>query len=366
MKGLLVIIAFFAIINYSGTSSKSAVPTPVKDTTGNIFIITLDGFRWQEMFKGSDDDIISNPAYTKNKELLNALYGGENEEIKRSKLMPFIWNVVAKQGQVLGNRKFRNNVDVSNLYAISYPGYNEMFTGKPDLFITGNQKNNNKNETIFQYLSFIPRFNGKVAAYTSWNVFPFILNTSQSKIKINSGYNTGYPEIESDKKILLNHIEEDIDNKGDTRNDMLTFLSAKEFLQKNRPKVFYIAFGETDEYAHGRNYDMYLHKANECDKLIASIWQWIQSTDGYKNNTTLIITTDHGRGQSPNKWHSHNGFYAGSHQIWAAFLGKGIEPIGERKDQLQVYQRQIAQTIAHFAGERFGDEQPIITSLVSK
>ncbi len=42
--------------------------------------------------------------------------------------------------------------------------------------------------TLFEYLNKLPEYSGKIAAFTSWNAFPYILNEERSYIYINSGY----------------------------------------------------------------------------------------------------------------------------------------------------------------------------------
>src|ERR1035438_5771204 len=79
----------------------------------NIFIITTDGFRWQEVFTGADSDLISNSRYVVDTALLKQLYWDSTAELRRQKLMPFLWNIVAKQGQLYGNRLYENKVNVS-------------------------------------------------------------------------------------------------------------------------------------------------------------------------------------------------------------------------------------------------------------
>jgi phosphopentomutase len=68
-----------------------------------------------------------------------------------------------------------------------------------------------------------------------------------------------------------------------------------ECLQKFKPRVLYIAFGETDDWAHQRRYDRYLDYIHVFDSYLKRLWTLLQSMDEYRNNTTLIITTDHGR-----------------------------------------------------------------------
>ncbi|HSY60452.1 MAG TPA: hypothetical protein VK796_01200, partial [Cytophaga sp.] len=95
----------------------------------NIFIITTDGFRWQEVFNGADSAILFNPKYVKDTATLRYMYWGNTPEERRQKLMPFMWNFIEHKGQLWGNRNYGNEVSVVNPYKISYPGYNEILTG---------------------------------------------------------------------------------------------------------------------------------------------------------------------------------------------------------------------------------------------
>ena len=365
MKYLISILLLFAFAfpsekNFTATSHNN------NDTTTNIFIITIDGYRWQELFNGADSNIVANEKYTRDAENLNNMYGGISTIERRRNLMPFMWSVIAKKGQLYGNRNYDNNVNISNPYALSYPGYSEMFTGKIDLSVTNNHKNINNNKNIFEYLNSKDCYHGKVALFTSWDVFPFILNEKRSGIAINSGYEN-VPEENSYAQQTLNTVQSNIiKNKEHTRQDMLTFIAAKEYLQQRKPTIFYLGLGETDEYAHKGNYDMYLQKANESDKIISELWYFVQTTEGYKNNTTFIITTDHGRGKSHSSWISHGTFTRGSSQTWLALLGKNIPALGEVKTEGQIFQKQLAQTIATLLGEEFGEQKAIETGLAVK
>jgi hypothetical protein len=127
---------------------------------------------------------------------------------------------------------------------------------------------------------------------------------------------------------------------------------AIEYMKTNHPRVLYVSMGETDEWAHAGKYDYYLEAARYNDELIRMIWETVQSDPFYKNNTTLLITTDHGRGIG-DKWTSHNNSIPRSNEIWMAAFGNRIPRLGEVKRPMQVYQEQIAQTIAYLAGLKF-------------
>src|SRR5262245_4166515 len=96
----------------------------------NIIIITTDGYRWQEVFKGMDSSIANNSKFNQgDSAYIFERYWSNDENERRKKLMPFLWNTVANQGQIYGNRKYNNKVSNANPHWFSYPGYSEIMTG---------------------------------------------------------------------------------------------------------------------------------------------------------------------------------------------------------------------------------------------
>lgn len=348
MKSTLISLVFTALIPLSFFDSSTS-PINQKLVTKNVFIITTDGFRWQEVFTGADSLLINNENYTPDPENIKAMYWSSNPDERRKKLLPFFWNIISSKGQLYGNRLLDNKMNVANNYAISYPGYNEMLTGVDDPFINSNRKMNNPNINVLEYLNLQPEFAGKIAAFSSWDVFPYILNRDRNDLVINSGYQSPSEHSAS----LVQSVQDSVQEKTGTRYDELTFITAKEYIKKNQPRIVYLGLGETDEFAHQGRYDLYLDQANKVDHMIAELWHWVQTTSGYKDNTTFIITTDHGRGSKANKWISHGEFIKGSSQTWLAVIGPKLQPIGEMKNSGQIYQQQLAQTIAHLSGEEF-------------
>jgi hypothetical protein len=339
----------------------TSAPPPAK----NLFIITIDGFRWQELFAGADSSIINDERYTPDTSTMKMMYWATTPQDRRKKLMPFFWNVLVSKGQVYGNRSFRNRANTSNFYSLSYPGYNEIFTGNTDMTVSSYDKKINQNKNVLEYLNRETNYRGNVVAFTSWDVFPFILNKERSGIKMNSGYQ--HFENDDVMQSLVNKVEDDaIYNKTETRQDRLTFITAKEYISKFQPSVVYLGFGETDEVAHRGRYDLYLEKAAAIDKMIGELWHWVQSTPGYKDNTTFVITIDRGRGRSSSKWADHGLFVNGSSQTWLVLIGPNITPLGEMKNEGQIYQKQIAQTIASLVGEDFKSDKPAAPAIALK
>jgi hypothetical protein len=171
-----------------------------------------------------------------------------------------------------------------------------MFTGQTDIGISSNEKKVNPTPNVLEYLNRQGNYKGDVVAFTSWDVFPYILNRVRSRIKMNSGYEN----MREDNGIqsLVNKVEnEEVYNKTGTRQDELTFVTAKEYIRRFQPSIVYLGFGETDEMAHKARYDLYLEKATEVDNMIGELWHWVQSTPGYKNTQHLSLqqTTEGGR-----------------------------------------------------------------------
>ncbi len=324
-------------------------------TAENIFIITTDGFRWQEVFTGADPGLIANPRYVEDTALLKESYWDSSPELRRQKLMPFLWNTIARQGQLYGNRLYENKMDVTNLYKISYPGYNEMLTGYADPVFIPNLPIRNRNRNILEYLNSREPYAGKVAAFSSWNVFSAILNEKRSRLPLNSGYES-LPDDSSLNNAIINASQNNILHKKNTRYDLLTYLGAREYIEHNHPRVVLIGFGETDEFAHMGRYDLYLQQATQVDRMIAELWYYVQTSAFYRNKTTFIITTDHGRGRRPTAWYKHGILTSGSGETWFAVIGPGIIAEGEIKYPHQSWQKQIAPLIARLLGEQFGNK----------
>ncbi len=342
MRTLLILCL---IMTYCKTLSYAvADQTEERPNNNNVFVITLDGFRWQELFSGADSSILNDAEFTKDISIVKKQFWNSCPEERRKMLMPFLWSTVANEGQIFGNRNYKSCVNVSNTYALSYPGYNEIFTGSTDPYLFSNRKIRNKNITMLEYLNKESYFKGKVASFASWDMFPYIFNQRRSGLYVNCRD----PLWKKKARDFSFEIKtEDSDNPS-LRNDISTYLSAKEYILEHSPQLVHIGLSGTDTYGHKRRYADYLYQAHLADKIISLLWQLVQSSPFYKNRTTFIITTDHGRGGTSSNWYKHGLFVKGSSQTWMALLGNGVRKLGEYKQAVQLYQKQIAGTIGYF------------------
>jgi len=353
------IFIFLCLIPFFATAQQNA------GEIKNVIIITSDGLRWQEVFKGIDTAINAmhkfNQGHEDSTETMKA-YWDNDEATRRKKLMPFFWSTLATQGQLYGNRTLDNKVDVANPYWFSYPGYNEIFTGYPDTAVNSNEYKPNPNVTLLEYLNQQPAYKGKVAAFGAWDAFDRILNKERSGLPVFAAYTpTSGTALTAKQKLINSMLKDSFKPFGSSEClDVFTHYAAMEYLQQKKPKVLYISYGETDEWAHAGRYKSYLDAVHQVDQWIGDVWNYVQSTPEYKNKTAILITCDHGRGDKvKSQWTSHGSSVSDSHEIWMALIGPGIPAKGEVKTSMQLYQKQFAQTIANLLRLTYKANHPI-------
>lgn len=348
-KFLLLAVSFLAF--HQAFSQKASYKTE------NIVLITLDGLRWQELFKGADSLFVDDTGMIKSIGSLLGDFWDEDPVVRRKMLFPFIWSTIATQGQIYGNRKFGNRVDNQNKMWFSYPGYNEILSGfADDERINSNSKMNNPNVTLLEYLNQMPVYKDKVYAYGSWDVFPYIINEERSGVPVNAGFDKAEGDDLTDVEKTINRLQSEIRGPwGGVRLDPFTHHFAMEGMKKYKPRITYIAYGETDDWAHDNEYDQYLWSAKQTDAYIREIWEFIQSDPQYRDKTTMIITTDHGRGTNKSSWKSHGSDVYDAGEIWIAAIGPDTPGIGEMKTQGDWQSAMIARTVFKLLGMEYPD-----------
>jgi hypothetical protein len=343
MKGTLI-CCFLLLIGLSVNTRKAL---RAMDPEKKIFIITMDGFRWEEVFNGADSLLLQD---TKSG-LAKAMFWNQSLAERRKKLLPFLWNVIGTQGQVFGNRAKGNKVNVANPYGISYPGYSELLTGKVDLSIYNNEKKKNSNPNLLERLNNDPAYEGRVAAFTSWDVFPFILDRKKGSFVLNSGHQNIDGKLSQNESMLNDVQSKVIGEKTETRYDELTYIACREYVIKKKPSVVFLSFSGTDNAGHDKNYNQYLKEASNADRMIGELWNLVQQIPEYAGKTTFLITTDHGRGAKASNWHKHGFFVPGSSETWMALLGPSIVPQGELRVNDQLYQKNISDLVFELLGK---------------
>ena len=330
--------------------------------TENIILITLDGVRTEEMFGGLDLAVIK--ASTKKGRVedtaLYKTYWAATPEEGRAKVMPFFWNVLMKQhGSIAGDRSKGSTVQITNSHRFSYPGYSEILTGQAhDDQIKSNDKLRNPNPTVLEFLRRKLRVEPqKVAAFASWDVIDWIVESKPGTIASNAGYEKYVSPDE--RNADTNRLQFEARTPWDSvRSDAYTFRFAMSHLRTYKPRVLYIGLGETDDWAHDQRYDRVLQTLQLTDNYLKQLWELLQSSPQYKNKTTIIITTDHGRGNTPADWSDHGSDVEGAQYIWLAAIGPDSRLRGEWRDSPTIYQNQIAATMSRLLGLDYSEQNP--------
>lgn len=352
LHGITLWMLFFASwlggLNASSTASAQ----------DRLVYVTWDGFRWQELFGGADESLLNKdvggvPEVAVTRES----FWRETPEARRATLLPFVWEVIAQQGQIVGDPARDSKAVSTNGLKFSYPGYSEMFVGFVNKDVVSNNKIPNPHVTVLEHLHRQPGFGGNVAAFATWDVIEFVLNRERSGMLVLTGWQAVRDEPLTPGQQKVNELVRDLPrNWRGNVYDVVSYQAAREHLQRHKPRVLYLGLGETDEWAHARRYDLYLEAAQRSDRYLRELWELLQSMPEYRGRTTLIVATDHGRGVGRD-WANHGEKIVGAEQIWMLGLGPKIPALGVR-ERVHATQSQIAATLAEAVGVDFRAAYP--------
>jgi arylsulfatase A-like enzyme len=239
---------------------------------------------------------------------------------------------------------------VTNAFRVSYPGYAEMLTGHPqDAVIDGNVDFQNPSETVLEFAR--QKLNldrSQVALFASWNAFLHIGESKPGTITINAGYQAfeggeRMRDLSRGQFLALSPWDEE-------RHDYFTFEMALEYLRTVKPRVLFISFDETDDWAHDKRYDRVLDSIHYLDQCLRELFATLDAMPEYKGSTSVIVTTDHGRGSKLDDWSDHGKKVAGAEQVWMAIAGPDTPARGEITNAPEIHQRDIAPTILELLG----------------
>lgn len=257
-------------------------------------LVTIDGLRWQEVFRGPDPALDAKP------------------EDRGRVLMPFLRSFAA-EGALIGDRDAGSCMRVENPYWFSFPGYAEMLTGRPNPKIRSNRKQWNREVTTLEWLNGREDFRGLVRVFAEWDRAPYIVNTRRS----------GLPVFVAEQSLEGNR-------------DAPTMAAAQEFFPSGA-RAAWVDLGDTDTRAHKGDYPGVLDAAEKADRFLAELWARIEADPHTAGQTTLLVTVDHGRGEAAGgKWRGHGSgrihglkapvSWPGSDATWMAARGPAIRP----------------------------------------
>ncbi len=198
-----------------------------------------------------------------------------------------------------------------------------------------------------------------MAVYGTWETFKDIFNEPRSQLAMQAGWDAPYHGKTDARQALLNELYRTT-TRLDDEDVWDSFLQTPllDYVKSAHPRVLFVGYGETDNWAHAGRYDLVLHSAHAFDAYVAELWATMQAMPEYRDSTTFILTTDHGRGSGLVAWKEHGVEEKGSENIWIAVLGPGTAALGERGQVGGVAQAQIAATVAALLGKNFRHDVP--------
>jgi hypothetical protein len=329
--------------------------TLAQDTQPRVILITLDGARVEEIFGGFDVTALRSTLRPNQKVEEHPVYKrfwADTPELRREKLMPFFWGTLMREhGSIAGNTRIGSSVTLTNRHRFSYPGYAEVLLGEAhDDVIASNDSARNPYVTVLEGLKQALGLPASgVGVFASWDVFSAIVEHEEGALTVNDGFRAfthDDPEIRR-----LSELQFQTPTPwNQVRHDVYTFRFAMAHLRTARPRVLYLALGETDDWAHDGRYDRVLDAYVRSDDYLRELWTWLQADEEYRGRTHILLTTDHGRGRTERDWRNHGANVEGAEDVWIAFASPAMARRGEWRDHAPLRSNQIAATLAAWMG----------------
>ncbi len=302
------------------------VPTPEVsraaarlDNRGTVVVVALDGVRWQEVFEGVDP------------KLARAHKLPPNEIDSADELMPNLHHVIANGGSAIGAPGHGEPMRASGPNYISLPGYVEMLTGRPSACQSNDCPSTDQPTIADELAERAGGWAGDVAVIASWPGIAKAAARHPDRILVSAGRNRGatrhYLRYDATTREILDAGARaaPYPGHGDFRPDQYTAAIALRYLTTARPLFLFVGLGEPDAYAHRGLYRDYLRAIRHADAVIGEIDHHLAELSRRGHPTTLIVTTDHGRGS---RFAGHGGSAPESARVWLVARGAGIAAKG--------------------------------------
>ena len=146
------------------------------------------------------------------------------------------------------------------------------------------------------------------------------------------------PAPKTDRERAINELAADLPRYWDYGPyDAPMVYAALESLRTSKPRVLYVMLGEGDEWAHAGRYDLYLDATSAPTASSAACGTRCSRCPSTRIKTTLLVTTDHGRGATTADWNDHGKKVPAAESTWMAALGAGVAAarrarVGHRHD----------------------------------
>ena len=275
-----------------------SLPLPVHAyETENVFVVVIDGLRNEEAF----DD----PGH---------------------QFIPHIWNDLRPLGTIY--TEFYNDFQTT----ITTPGHEAMVTGQwhfhPNLLTYGGFNDARPEApTIFEYFR-------KHTGLPQESCM--VVTGKENNLRLDWSLEPAYGPDYAGLMFL-----------GGTDDETYALLAEK--LAEHKPKLVLVNFRDVDEYGHTGNWDLYTEAILHADHLVYRMWtELIQADDDYRDKTTMIVTSDHGRNDDEIGFQDHGGMSHSNRHV--LFLALGPDTPGGLSTSERRYLIDIAPTVGELLG----------------
>jgi hypothetical protein len=283
----------------SADPSAAAEPDVPRTEPAAVVLVVLDGVRWQDVFV---------PENT-----------------------PVLHRMIADRGAAIGAPGHGPVMSASGPAFVSLPGYSEIFTGRRAHGCADNDCGRARAATLFDEVVHAEGSADAVALFSSWERIERAASPWEGSFVLSAGRSGRWhpEELARDPGIaaLLDEAgkADPFPGYGDFRPDRLTGETALRYLELRQPRLLYVGLGEPDEYAHRGDFTGYLGSLRAADAVVGAIFETLDRMGERGARTTVLVTTDHGRGAD---WRHHGREMRESARTWLFAGGEGISARG--------------------------------------
>lgn len=322
---------FGALCLTFSTALSPAARAEVAGIGANVILVTIDGVRYEEFFKGVDPVL----AQASTEVFFKTLKGLQKTS-----------------GAFILGDQITSVATVSNAANVSLPAYQSILSGATQPCMDNNCGRIGV-QTLQEGLVNMGWPKHEAVTLGSWDKIAYAAESHEGATFVNVAREDLTDPITglSDPELVKINKAQAADKPpwSDVRYDKYTWAHALRYLKVNKPSLLYVSLNDTDEYGHANQYSKYLAALRERDQWISDLIQTLGTMGEYGRNTILLVTTDHGRGKGF-QWTGHGSNIENSRYIW--FFGHDLSG----KNRLA-----RLETVTHF---EHNDIRPLIESLL--
>lgn len=280
---------------------------PASTPPQNVLFITIDGVRYHEIFRG-------------------VRFPNRASEERGTPVVPQFLKYAEEQGYTFGNKwqDHGRKMKISNTSAISQPGYRALHTGEFESACRNNQCALIDRATFIDRLVDEAKFgSSEVATFASWNVIGKVIESKPGRTVRSIAFEPIQglsPEQSAPYSEIQARADADRPTKWNgSRYDQYTFEMGLRYLEEFKPRMLYLSFVDSDEHGHNKDYTSYVRSLREWDDRFVKLIEKLRSLGEYGENTSIVVTTDHGRGRGL-LFSEHSKEWLDSKNIWAVVI----------------------------------------------